>query len=121
VGLVPVTSAAVNRYPAQSWAKTVAGLWLRRRILCAFLGGERDDAQIDEITTRLHQIPHLRMARPLDLPAISALIGSLDGLLSVDTGMAHIALAQDVPATVIVGGSHPGRFFPGRWRGAPPS
>ena len=112
VGVMPATALPAKRYPPVSWAKTIAGLWQRRHVLCAFLGGPGDEAQIDEITCLLHQTPHLRMARSLDLPAMSALIGSLDGLVSLDTGLAHIALAQNVPATVIIGGSHPGRFFP---------
>jgi ADP-heptose:LPS heptosyltransferase len=33
-------------------------------------------------------------------------------MLSVDTGLAHVAVAQRVPTVVLVGGGSPGRFFP---------
>jgi ADP-heptose:LPS heptosyltransferase len=111
VGLMPAVSMSVKRYPASAWAAAAGQLW-NSGIVCGLLGGPEDRQQIMEVSARIGRLPHLRMIQPLDLPAMSALIGSLDGLLSVDTGLAHIALAQDVPTVAVVGGGHPGRFFP---------
>jgi ADP-heptose:LPS heptosyltransferase len=118
VGLMPAASAAVKKYPADAWAAAVAALWQRHRILCALLGSAADEPALREVSLRLGGIAHLKMTQPLDLPAMAGLIGALDGLLSVDTGLAHIALAQEVATVVLVGGSHPGRFFP--WPSLPP-
>ena len=111
IGLAAATTA-VKRYPPAAWAKAAAGLWNQRRMVCALVGGASDAEQIEDVSLALGRVPHLKMAGSLDLPAVSALIGSLDGMLSVDTGLAHISQAQDVPTVVLVGGSHPGRFFP---------
>jgi ADP-heptose:LPS heptosyltransferase len=111
VGLMPVPSMAVKQYPAAGWAEAGAALW-QQGIMCALIGGPSDSWQIEEVSRRFGSLPHLKMSAPLDLPAMAALIGSLDGLLSVDTGLAHVSMAQDVPTVVLVGGGHPKRFFP---------
>jgi ADP-heptose:LPS heptosyltransferase len=111
VGLMPAAALAVKKYPAAGWAQAAAELW-GCGVMCALIGGPEDGAELEEVARRLGSLPHLKMKNPLDLPAMAALIGSLDGLLSVDTGLAHIALAQDVPTVTIVGGGHPKRFFP---------
>jgi ADP-heptose:LPS heptosyltransferase len=43
---------------------------------------------------------------------MAAIVAELDGLLSVDTGLAHLAVAQKVPTVVLVTGGTPARFFP---------
>jgi ADP-heptose:LPS heptosyltransferase len=111
VGLMPAASMPVKRYPASAWAEAAGQLW-NSGILCGLIGGPEDREQIMEVSSRIGRLPHLRMVQPLDLPATAALIGSLDGLLSVDTGLAHIAMAQDVPTVALIGGGHPKRFFP---------
>jgi ADP-heptose:LPS heptosyltransferase len=111
VALMPAASLAVKQYPAAAWAQAAAALW-QRGVMCALIGGPADRPALDEVAARIGSLPHLKLKTALDLPAMAALIGSLDGLLSVDTGLAHIALAQDVPTVALVGGGHPGRFFP---------
>lgn len=111
VGLMPATSQTVKKYPASAWAEAASLLW-QSGIICALLGGPADDAQLDEVSRRFGSLPHLKMNRSMDVAEMSALIASLDGLLSVDTGLAHVSLAQDVPTVALVGGGHPGRFLP---------
>ena len=112
VGVIPAPSAALKKYPARGWGEALRSLWFNHRIVCALLAGEPDRGDVNELESELGQIPRLRMARSLDLPAMAALIGSLDGILSVDNGLAHLAMAQDIPTVVLASGSHPGRFFP---------
>jgi ADP-heptose:LPS heptosyltransferase len=120
VGLMPATSMAVKKYPAGHWAQAAGDLW-RRGVICALLGGPADGLALEEVSGRLGSLPHLKMTHALDLPSMAALVGALDGLLSVDTGLAHIALAQDVPTVADVGGGHPADFSPGPLSAEPPS
>jgi ADP-heptose:LPS heptosyltransferase len=112
VGLMPAASMPVKKYPPSCWAIALSELWRRHRIVGAIVGGPSDTLAIDEVSARLGKLPHLRLSQPLDILGMAALIGSLDGFLTVDTGLAHLALAQDVPTVVLCGGGDPGRFFP---------
>jgi ADP-heptose:LPS heptosyltransferase len=112
LGLMPAASMASKMYPNSAWVKAAAKLWHQHRIVTALLGGPADSATLYELSQQLGRLPHLRLFQALDLPAMAGLIGRLDGLLSVDTGLAHLALAQDVPTVTLVGGGQPGRFFP---------
>jgi ADP-heptose:LPS heptosyltransferase len=111
VGLMPAAPLSVKEYPASAWAEAAALLW-QRGVICALLGSATDIAQVHEVSRRFGSLPHLRMNGWLDLPAMAALIGSLDGLLSIATGLAHISLAQDVPTVALVNGAHPLRYLP---------
>jgi ADP-heptose:LPS heptosyltransferase len=112
IGLMPAASLTVKEYPAASWTAVAQALWHQRRMVCALLGGPQDQAAMEQVASEFGRLPHLKMVGPLDLPAMAALLGALDGLMTVDTGLAHISLAEDVPTVVLVGGGHPGRFFP---------
>ncbi|HZU11990.1 MAG TPA: glycosyltransferase family 9 protein [Chloroflexota bacterium] len=48
----------------------------------------------------------------LSLAALGAVIGSLDVLLTNDSGPAHIAYALHIPSVTIFGGTDPTRWFP---------
>jgi ADP-heptose:LPS heptosyltransferase len=111
-GLVVAGAAKVNQYPAQRWAAALTRLWEEQRVMAVLLGGPNDQAAMDEVAAQLGDVPHLRLLKPVHLLTMAGIIRRLDGMLSVDTGLAHIALAQRVPTVVLVGGGSPGRFFP---------
>lgn len=112
VGLVIAGTSKVNHYPAAEWVKALARLWEEQHIMAVLLGGQDDQQAIDELASHLGDIPHLRLLKPVHLLTTAGIIRRLDGMLSVDTGLAHVALAQRVPTVVLVGGGTPGRFFP---------
>jgi ADP-heptose:LPS heptosyltransferase len=116
VGIAPAGTMAVKSYPPKSWAAAIGELWSAHRMLPAFLGGAAEQETVDQIIALLPETPHLRLISPIEVLALASLVGKLDALISVDTGTAHLAVAQRVPSVVLCGGGHPGRFFP--WPGA---
>jgi ADP-heptose:LPS heptosyltransferase len=114
-GLVVGGTAHVNHYPGESWAAALRRLWEQQRVMAVLLGGPLDRGAMDEVSRHLHDVPHVRLLRSVDVLTTAAIVRRLDCMLSVDTGLAHIALSMRVPAVVLVGGGHPGRFFP--WPG----
>jgi|SRR5688572_19890382 ADP-heptose:LPS heptosyltransferase len=116
VAVIPTGSQPINRYPAEKWEAVLRQLWQEHRAMGALLGGPGDEEFIDSITDRLGEVPFLRPGRVLGVLATAALIGRVDALISVDTGLAHAAIAQDVPSIILRIGGDPGRFFP--WPGA---
>lgn len=116
-GVVPAGTLASKNYPTESWVRVLRELWVAHRLMPVFLGGRAEQPLIDAIAERLQSIPHRRLPQPVDIQTLAAVIGRLDGLLSIDTGPAHFAVAQAVPSVILCGGGHPGRFFP--WPDAP--
>jgi ADP-heptose:LPS heptosyltransferase len=116
VALLPAGSMAVKHYPAQSWTAVAQKLWEDHHAICALIGAASDQPAMQELSETLGTLPHLRMTRPLDALATAALLGRADAVLTLDNGMAHAAVAQNVPTIVLRTGGHPGRFFP--WPGA---
>jgi ADP-heptose:LPS heptosyltransferase len=112
VGVMPVSAMAVKGYPLASWSKMIADLWRTRRAMCVLLGGPADSKVLDELSKSLSDVPHARLSSGAGLLTVAGILPRLDALLSVDTGLAHMAIAQDVPTVVLRTGGHPGRFFP---------
>jgi ADP-heptose:LPS heptosyltransferase len=115
-GIIPAGSQGINRYPAKSWHAVIKQLWAEQRVLCALIAWPEHDRFIDQIVKDLDDVPHVRLAKPMSISATAALVARLDGLIAMDTGLAHAAIAQDTPTIVLRIGGDPGRFFP--WPGA---
>jgi ADP-heptose:LPS heptosyltransferase len=112
IGLMPAPSSAAEKYPPGAWAIALAELWRSHRVLVALLSTPDNGEAAYEIATRLGSLPHVRLNRPINLLSLAAVIGSLDGFLTVDGGLAQVALAQDVPTVALVSPCNPSRFFP---------
>ena len=114
VAVMPAASMPIKSYPTDRWAAALKRLWREQRSLAVLLGGPADGAQLDVLARELAacEVPHLRLTQRPGILEMAAIVARLDGLLSVDTGLAHLAVAQSVPTVVLVGGGTPGRFFP---------
>ena len=112
VGIMSGSAAAVNAYPAASWARVIRSLWTQQRAMAAFFGGSNDQPRITEISRLIPDVPHVQLPPNFGLRATAASLQTIDGLISVDTGLAHVAVALNVPTVVLRHGGHPGRFFP---------
>jgi len=114
VGVVPCGSMPVNTYPIDRWIVALKRLWREHRAMPLLLGGPGDFNLIRLLCKALlaSDVPSLRLDRPLPILEIAAVIGRLEAIISVDTGLAHLAVTQHVPTVVLVGGGNPRRFFP---------
>jgi ADP-heptose:LPS heptosyltransferase len=119
VGVVPTASMPVKSYPDSKWTIALKRLWDEQRTMAIILGGPADRAPMDRLARELFiaEVPHLTMARPFPLLEMAAIVGKLEGMLSVDTGLAHLAVAQGTPTVVLSTAGAPARFFP--WPRAP--
>jgi ADP-heptose:LPS heptosyltransferase len=112
VGVVPAGTIPSKNYPSAKWAQVIAQLWKNHRVLVGFIGTDAEAPVIREIRALLGSTPTLPRDQGLDVHALAVILGRLDAVLSIDTGPAHLALAEQAPTVVLMGGDHPGRFFP---------
>lgn len=112
VGVMSGSAATMNAYPAARWATVIRLLWTQDRALCALFGGPADAPRIIEISRLIPDVPHVQPPPTFGLRAAAALLQTIEGLISIDTGLAHVAVALGVPTVVLRHGGHPGRFFP---------
>jgi ADP-heptose:LPS heptosyltransferase len=75
-------------------------------------GSPGDRAMVDQVKARLDRPPVVDAAGALDLAALAALIGSLEVLVTGDTGPMHLAAAMATPVVAIFGPSQPARYGP---------
>lgn len=115
VGVIPAGSSDINRYPVDRWADALRQIWADYRQMPAFVGGPEDAEAIHRITQLLGDVPFHIFPPDPDFAVAAAVVSRLDGLISVDTGLAHAATAFDVPTVVLATGGMPGRFWP--WPG----
>jgi heptosyltransferase-1 len=114
IGVIPSASMPIKSYPDSRWAEALRRIWDEHRALPVLLGGPSDVASLDALASALVAagVPFQRLAAPLGILDMAALVTALDGVLSVDTGLTHLSVAQGVPTIVLVTGGNPGRFFP---------
>ena len=112
VGVVPAGTVAAKNYPSAKWAEVITELWRKHRVLVAFLGTDAEAPVIREIRALLGPTPTLPRDQGLDVHTLGVILGRLDAVLSIDTGPAHLALAEQVPTVILSSGQYPGRFFP---------
>jgi ADP-heptose:LPS heptosyltransferase len=114
VGVVPVASMPIKSYPDAQWTEALQRLWQQQRVVGVLLGGPGDVEALDRLSNSLKaaDVPFVRMQKPMGVLQIASAVRYFDGVLSVDTGLAHLAVAQRVPTVVLVTGGNPGRFFP---------
>jgi heptosyltransferase II len=112
IGIMPGSATAVNAYPSDSWARVIRALWQTRRAMCVLFGGADDASRLADIERLAGDACPLRIGPGTPLLSTAAMLQQLDGFITMDTGLAHLALSLEVPTVVIANGGHPGRFFP---------
>lgn len=117
VGIVPSAMNIAKSYPVASWARVIHELWEDHRVMPAFLNTPDELAVVHTIMSQIPDVPFVDMTAPVEVLALASIMTRLDGIISIDTGSAHLALAADLPSVILCGGGHPGRFIP--WSNIP--
>jgi ADP-heptose:LPS heptosyltransferase len=76
-------------------------------------GSAADRGQVDEVRSRLDDVPVVDLAGDLDLPTLAGVLARLDVLITGDTGPMHLAAAVETPVVALFGPSDPARYGPG--------
>lgn len=114
IGLSPAATHATKRWPAERFAELADRLAsVRPDTRFILIGGEGDRATLDLIraATETAIIDPCDVAA-LDVPALARVLASLDLLISVDTGPAHLAAAFGIPVAAIFGPTSTVRWGP---------
>jgi lipopolysaccharide heptosyltransferase II len=75
-------------------------------------GSAADRPLVEAVAAGMPGVPVVDAAGVLDLPALAALLGALDALVTSDTGPMHLAAAMSVPVIALFGPSDPARYGP---------
>jgi ADP-heptose:LPS heptosyltransferase len=103
LGVVSSASMAKFSWPAENWRTALQQIWREHRLMPVLLS---QNAICDPA------IPHAVLNESIDVRTLSAILGQIDMVLSLDTGPAHISAAMRTPTVVLSNDGHPGRFFP---------
>lgn len=113
--LCPLSSKETKDYPLAAWREVFQRLGAEERgreIVIAGSHGQR--VPLEELAGLLRGCGFVRARAevPGDLLQFVELLGTAEGILTVDTAAAHIATALDKPCVVLFSGLHRGMFGP---------
>lgn len=110
IGLAPGATHATKRWAPERFAEVADAFPDARFVL---IGGEGDRPLLEAIrsNTKIAKIDPLDVAK-LDVAALARVLASLDLLISVDTGPAHVTAAFGIPVVVLFGPTSITRWAP---------
>jgi ADP-heptose:LPS heptosyltransferase/tetratricopeptide (TPR) repeat protein len=102
---------SIKYWGSENYASLMDQLQLEGGWELMMLGGQGEEQIAGEITAFTRVKPHV-MFGDLSIWQAAALLERARFYVGSDTSVAHIATAMKVPAFVLLGGGHYGRFFP---------
>jgi heptosyltransferase-2 len=112
VGLHASGGRASKQWHLDRFAAVGRAVQQRRGGTLVLTGSAADRQTVDAVAGQLPGTTRLDVAGDLDLPALAALLGRLDVLVTGDTGPMHLAAAMATPVVALFGPSNPGRYGP---------
>jgi ADP-heptose:LPS heptosyltransferase len=114
--VAPFGSTDIRTYPLPFLVRVLKAIQEGRPCRFALSGAPGDAGRLAEL---LRMAEHAGVRDTSVLPAASfaefcSTVAQAKGVLSVDTATAHLAVALDKPAGIVLGGGHYGQFGP--WR-----
>jgi heptosyltransferase I len=111
VAMVPVSRWATKNWPAECYVEVIRFLRRYREASFFLLGGPADREICDRIESEAGG-GVVNKAGELSLVETGSLLGSMDILISNDSGPVHMAVAVGIPTLVIFGPTDPLRTGP---------
>jgi len=106
-------SSNTKYWPEQNWAAVLQGLRARRADHLLLLLGVPQEAALNDDILRLARIEGaFNIANDASLPRLMALAERAQGMISVDTGPAHVAAAVGCSIVTLFGKVDPGLYAP---------
>jgi ADP-heptose:LPS heptosyltransferase len=94
------------------FARTAQELAARHDATIIFTGSAADRPMVQAVLSAASGVRAIDVSGSLDLPALAALLSSLDVLITGDTGPMHLAAAVGTPVVALFGPSDPRRYGP---------
>ena len=112
LGVVTAGSMEKFRYPEQKWRISLSQIWMTHRLMPVFLS---PTAPLPA------SIPFGQLDKQVNILTLASILRSMDAVLTLDTGPAHISAAMRTPTIVLSNGGHPGASSRGpKRRGSKP-
>lgn len=112
VGVHPSGGRESKQWHLDRFAKVARHLALERHATIVVTGSPADRALAERVLGQLADVHAIDAVGTLDLPALAALLGRLDVLVTGDTGPMHLAAAVGTPVVALFGPSDPRRYGP---------
>jgi heptosyltransferase-2/heptosyltransferase-3 len=113
-GLFRRRASNTKYWPEARWGTVVRGVRDALPEAALLLLGVHEESGLNADIARAAGVRDLHnVAGDLPIPVLLPLLGRCHSLVSVDTGPAHVAAAQDCPTVTLFGVADPARFRPG--------
>jgi heptosyltransferase-2 len=110
IALHPGSGSARKNWPLARWRALARHLLARGESLLV-VGGESDDAQIEELRSHLPR-EGVRFAQKLPLPVLGAILAGCRAFMGHDSGISHLAAAAGAPCVLLFGPTDPAVWAP---------
>ena len=110
IALHPGSGNARKNWPLARWQALAEHLLARGESLL-IVGGESDDARIEELRSRLPR-EGVRFAQKLSLPVLGAILAGCRTFVGHDSGVSHLAAAAEAPCLLLFGPTDPAVWAP---------
>jgi ADP-heptose:LPS heptosyltransferase len=113
LALCPFPSSRIRRYPNEKLVVAVRAFARRHPLTVVIMGGPADvEEEIPLRSALADTVPVVSAVGKLSLLETATLLRESRVVLSVETGLAHLAAAFSRPTVVLIGGGHYGWFGP---------
>lgn len=100
----PSASAEVKKWPLDRYAEIIKRVYKKTQLPVLFCGTKIDGDSVNQLIKLIGNIPHYDYVGKTDVLEFIELIKNAQFVLTNDTSSYHIAVSEEVPTAIIVGG-----------------